>query len=145
MATTALTPGPARTTLARPTASSLRPVGGHFGARRAVVMLPAIVGGVLLMLALTAGLRAWGTPIFLLWLAGAAVVSTRWGERLAVRMAYGFRPLSGREHRLLEPVFTAALARCDRPCGDLDCTSSQAASQTPARPASAASRSPTGR
>lgn len=85
-----------------------------------MVLLPAIIGGVLLMLALTAGLRAWGTPMFLLWLAGAAVVSMRWGERLAVRTAYGFRALSGREHRLLEPVFTAALARCDRPCGVLD-------------------------
>ena len=120
MTSAALIAVSARTTPDGGTAPSLRPVRGHFGAWRAVVLLPAIIGGVLLMLALTAGLRAWGTPMFLLWLAGAAVVSTRWGERLAVRTAYGFRPQSGRERWLLEPVFEAALARCDRPCGIFD-------------------------
>ena len=120
MATKALTAGSARVTRARQTGRCPRPARGQFGAWRAVLMLPAIIGGVLLMLALTAGLRAWAAPTFLLWLAGAGVVSTRWGERLAVRTAYGFRPLSGRERQLLEPMREAALARCDRPSGELD-------------------------
>ncbi len=120
MTTTTLTAGSTRTPRAGCTAPGPWLAGGHFGAWRAVVMLPAIIGGMLLMSALTAGLRAWGTPTFLLWLAGAAVVSTRWGERLAVRTAYGFRPLSGRECQLLEPVCETALARCDRPSGELD-------------------------
>ena len=120
MASEALTAGWARVTRATETARCPRPARGHFGVWRAVLMLPAIIGGVLLMLALTAGLRAWATPTFLLWLAGATVVSTRWGERLAVRTAYGFHPLSGRERQLLEPMCESALARCDRPCGELD-------------------------
>ena len=120
MTITALAAGSARTMRAGGAAPGRWPAGGHFGAWRAVVMLPAIIGGMLVMLALTAGLRAWGTPTFLLWLAGAAVVSMRWGERLAVRTAYGFRPLSDEECQLLEPVFEAALARCDQPSGELD-------------------------
>ena len=120
MTSTALAAAAARTTRARGTASCLRLARGQFGTWRAVVMLPAIIVGMLLMLALTAGLRAWGTPTFLLWLAGAAVVSTRSGERLAVRTAFGFRPLSGPECQLLEPVFETALARCEQPSGELD-------------------------
>ena len=120
MTTTALTVGSARTSRASLTAPGQRPARGHFGVCRAVLMLPAIIGGSLLMLALTAGLRAWATPTFLLWLAGAAVISTRWGERLAVRTMYGFRPLSGWEWQLLEAVVEAALARCDRSSGQLD-------------------------
>ena len=120
MTITALTAGSTSNTRAGDAALGPRPVGGHFGAWRAVVMLPAIIGGLLLMSALTAGFGAWGTPTFLLWLAGAAVVSTRWGERLAVRTAYRFRPLSDREGQLLAPVFEAVLARCDRPSSELD-------------------------
>lgn len=120
MTITALAAGPARTMRAGDTAPGRWPAGGHFGAWRAVVMLPAIIGGLLLMSALTAGFGACETPTFLLWLAGAAVVSTRWGERLAVRTAYRFRPLSDWEGQLLEPVFEAALARCDRPSSELD-------------------------
>ena len=120
MTTTALTAGSTRTTRDGGTAPGPWPACGHFGAWRAVMMLPAIIGGLLLMLAITAGLRAWGTPTFLLWLAGAAVVSTRWGERLAVRTAYRFRPLSDRECQLIAPVLEAALARCDRPSGEFD-------------------------
>ena len=45
------------------------------------------------------------------------LVSTPVGERQAVRLALGFRPLSTSQRQLLEPVSAAALARCGLPGG----------------------------
>ena len=92
---------------------------GNFGAWRAVAALPSVGAGVLLMLVVTAGLRAWQVPVLLLWLSGAAVVCSRAGERLAVR-AIGFRRPSNRQWAVLAPVSEAALARCGVPAEQID-------------------------
>ena len=47
-------------------------------------------------------------------------MSTPIGERLAVRLALGFRPLSTSQRQVLEPVSAAALARCGLPGGAVD-------------------------
>ncbi len=85
---------------------------GRFGAWRALVSLPSLLGGALLVLVLTAALGEWQSPALLLWLSVGVLVSTTPGERLAVRLGLGFRPLSARQQQLLEPVSAAALARC---------------------------------
>ena len=41
---------------------------GHFGAWRALAALPAVVGGALVMLVMTAPLKALQLPVLLLWL-----------------------------------------------------------------------------
>jgi Zn-dependent protease with chaperone function len=88
-----------------------QPRGGHFGVWRALAAFPAVAGSVLFMLVLTAALSRWQTPVFLLWLGSAGLLSTRPGERVAVR-ARGFRPLSARQQQALTPVFAATVARC---------------------------------
>ena len=85
---------------------------GRFGAWRALVRLPSIIGGAAVALSLTAGLGRWQGPALLVWLGVGALVSTPPGERLAARLALGFRPLSTSQRQLLEPVSAAALARC---------------------------------
>jgi len=84
----------------------------HYSFGRALAMAPAICGGTLFMLVLTAGLGRWAAPALVLWLSGSALVCTRHGERLAVRAAYRFRRPNAREQQLLEPVWRSALGRC---------------------------------
>jgi len=100
----------ATTTTSTPAACP-RPRGGHFGAWRALAAFPAVAGSVLFMLVLTAALSRWQTPVFLLWLGAAGLLSTRPGERLAVR-SRGFLPLSAWQRQALDPVVAAAVARC---------------------------------
>lgn len=100
----------ATTTTALP-AGCARPRGGHFGAWRALAAFPAVAGSVLFMLVLTAALSRWQTPVFLVWLGASGLLSTRPGERLAVR-ARGFRPLSAPQRQALTPVVAATVARC---------------------------------
>lgn len=92
----------------------------HYGAGRALAMAPAIAGGSLLMLVLTAGLGNWSGPGLLLWLSGAGLVCTQRGERLAVRAAYRFRRPNARQQQLLEPIWQATLARCELAGDQLD-------------------------
>ena len=85
------------TTVALPAGSGRRLAAGpcgRFGAWRALVRLPSLLGGVVLMLVLTATLGRWQGPALLVWLGVGVLVSTPTGERLAVRLALGFRPLS---------------------------------------------------
>lgn len=99
------------TTAATTPAACPRPRGGHFGGWRALAVFPAVAGSVLFMLVLTAALSRWQTPVFLLWLGAAGLLSTRPGEQLAVR-ARGFLPLSAWQRQALDPVFAAAVVRC---------------------------------
>ncbi len=85
-----------------------------------MVRLPSLLGGALLALVLTATLGRWQGPALLFWLCVGGLVSTPPGERLAARLALGFRPLSARQRQLLEPVSAAALARCGLPPGAVD-------------------------
>ena len=65
-----------------------------------------------------AGTLAGPGPAGLAGCRGAGVDTDR--ERLAVRLALGFRPLSTSQRQLLEPVSAAALARCGLPGGAVD-------------------------
>ena len=93
---------------------------GRFGAWRALVQLPSLLGGVVLSLVLTAALGRWQGLALMVWLSVGVLLSTPVGERLAVRLALGFRPLSTSQRQLLEPVSAAALARCGLPGGAVD-------------------------
>lgn len=92
----------------------------YYGAGRALAMTPAIAGGTLLMLVLTAGLGMWAGPALVLWLGGAPLVCTRPGERHAVRAAYRFQRPDLRQRQLLEPAWQGALTRCSLPIEELD-------------------------
>ena len=74
---------------------------GRFGAWRALVRLPSLLGGVVLSLVLTAAMGRWQGPTLLVWLGVGVLGSTPVGERLAVRLALGFRPLSTSQRQLL--------------------------------------------
>ena len=93
---------------------------GRFGAWRALVRLPSPLGGVVLSLVLTAALGRLQGPVLLVWLGVGVLVSTPVGERLAVRLALGFRPMSTSQRQLLEPASAAALALCGLPGGAVD-------------------------
>lgn len=85
---------------------------GRFGAWWTLVRLPSLTGGVALVFILTSALGCWQGLELLLWLRVGVLLSTPSGERLAVRVALGFRPLSTQQRQLPEPVSTVALARC---------------------------------
>lgn len=85
---------------------------GRFGAWRALVSLPSVLGGALLVLVLTAPLGQGQSSAILLWLGVGLLVSTKPGERLSVRLRLGFRPMSVRQRQSLDPVLAGALARC---------------------------------
>ena len=61
-----------------------------------------------------------GRPALLLWVSIPALLLTRGGERLAVRIALGFRRLDARQQELLEPVWRALFARCELTADDVD-------------------------
>ena len=73
---------------------------GRFGAWWTLVRLPSLTGGVALMFILTSALGCWQGLELLLWLRVGVLLSTPSGERLAVRVALGFRPLSTQQRQL---------------------------------------------
>lgn len=120
MSSTARWPDTAEALSARPRPLPPTRRRGRFGACRALIRLPSLLGGTVLALVLTAALGRWQGPALLLWLGVGGLVSTPPGERLAVRLALGFRPLSAPQRQLLEPVSEAALARCGLVPGAVD-------------------------
>lgn len=83
-------------------------------------MLPAVVGGVALMLVLTAGLGSAQLPVLLAWLLVPALLSTGQGERLAVGLLFGMRWPTDQERARLALVLAAASTRCGLPPEDID-------------------------
>lgn len=109
----ACAPGPRSTSMSTSTDwSSATRRRGRFGAWRALVRLPSLLGGALLMLVMTAPLGKGQSSALVLWLGVGLLVSTTPGERLSVRLRLGFRPMSVRQRQSLDPVLAAALARC---------------------------------
>ena len=84
---------------------------GHYGAWRAMAAAPAMLGSLALLLVLFGFLGRWEPVAILGWLLSAAVVFTRFGERVTVRTAMGFRPLTGRQSAALAGVWSAASPR----------------------------------
>jgi STE24 endopeptidase len=74
-----------------------------------VCAAPAMISSLLLLLVLLAGLGRWELPALFAWLAAAAALYTRPGERLAVRIACRFRRSGPADVAALTPVWTAAL------------------------------------
>jgi STE24 endopeptidase len=85
---------------------------GHYGAWRAMTAVPAMAGSLLLLLVLFGWLGQWEVFVLLAWLASAAGVYSRVGERIAVRAGCGFRRPTWTQKVLLESVWTDALHRC---------------------------------
>jgi len=69
-----------------------------FGALRALAVLPAVCGGLLVAMTLTAGLGTAGGLLFLAWVGAGALLCT---VRLAVRRMCRFRSPTQRERQLL--------------------------------------------
>jgi STE24 endopeptidase len=93
---------------------------GHYGAWRATAAVPAIVGSLALLLVLFGFLGRWEPVAILGWLVSGAVVFTRFGERVTVRTAMGFRPLTGRQSAALAGVWPAALAQAGYRADQID-------------------------
>jgi STE24 endopeptidase len=93
---------------------------GHYGAWRALAAAPAMAGSLLLLLVLFGWLGQWEALVLLAWLASAAAVFTRVGERIAVRVGCGFRRPTWTQKVLLEPVWTDALRRCGLNADEVD-------------------------
>jgi STE24 endopeptidase len=93
---------------------------GQFAAWRAVAAAPAMLGSGLLLLVVLGGAGAWGSAVWLGWLVSGAVVFSRTGERMAVRLVCGFRRPTPAQRTLLDPVWTAAMARCGTRAGEID-------------------------
>jgi STE24 endopeptidase len=93
---------------------------GSFGVWRALASAPAMVGSLLLLLVLLAGLGRWEGLLLLGWLGSGAMLLRPAGERLAVRVACGFRRPTADQEALLSHVWTAALQRAGTSAGDVD-------------------------
>ena len=72
------------------------------------------------MLVLLAGLGRWEGLLLLGWLGSGALVLRPAGERLAVRMACGFRRPTADQSAVLSSVWATALHRAGTPAGDVD-------------------------
>jgi len=105
---------------APPPPSAQRPLRVELGTLRALAVLPAVCGGLLVAMTLTAGLGTAGALLFLAWMSAGAVLCTVRGERLAVRGMCRCRPPSKRQRQLLVPVATMAMARCGQRPGTVD-------------------------
>jgi len=83
-------------------------------------VLPAVCGGLLVAMTLTAGLGTAGGLLFLAWVGAGALLCTVRGERLAVRRVCRFRSPTQRERLLLGPVAMMALVTCGLRPGTVD-------------------------
>ena len=100
---------------------SRNPGRGHYGAWRAVCALPTLLGSALVLVTAFGWLGAWSSLILLGWLLiDAALLCCRPIERIAVRLAYSYRPLTSREAAWLDPLRRLALARCGLPVDAVD-------------------------
>lgn len=87
--------------------------GGHFGAWRALASVPAAVGSLGILLVGFGWAGRWEWLVLLAWLGSAAAILTPWGERLAVRLACGFRRLTVEQRAAVGPAWAQALRLCE--------------------------------
>src|SRR4051812_12607484 len=81
----------------------------RYGLWRWIVAAPAVIGSLLLLM-LTSGALGRGAGLLVLtWAACAAVVTTRVGERMTVRAAYGFHQPRRGQAVALQSVWATAL------------------------------------
>lgn len=97
-----------------------RPRSAHYGALRALVSLPAVGVSLGLLLVLCAPAGGWEGLVLLGWIAAGGVLCVRPGERVAVRLACGFRRPTAAERELLSPAWACALDRAHMNDRDVD-------------------------
>src|SRR4051794_23035197 len=68
-----------------------------------------MLGSFVLVVVAIGGLERWGSSLVLVWVGCGAVGLTRAGERVAVRVAFGFRRPSPGQALVLQPVWATAL------------------------------------
>lgn len=90
------------------------------GLWRAAAALPAMAGSAALLLVLGGGMGRWEGPVLLGWLGCGALTLTPVGERVAVRVRFGFRRPTRAQAAVLAPLFTLALRRCGVRPGGVD-------------------------
>jgi STE24 endopeptidase len=93
---------------------------GHYGAWLAVCALPTLLGSVLVLVTAFGWLGAWSGLVLLGWLLVGAALLSRPIERIAVRLAYPYRPLTSRQSAQLDPLQRQALDRCGLPAHAVD-------------------------
>lgn len=99
----------------------VRPRAARLARRRVVAAGPATFGSLLLVTLVSVTLGRWMALLPpLAWAAGAAVPMTRLGERLAVRVACGFRRPSPAQAAELEPAWSTALSMTGTAGGDVE-------------------------
>lgn len=93
---------------------------GRFGAWRAIIALPAMVGRLLGLVVLFGGLGRWQALVLLGWLAAGATVLTGVGERSAVCAACRFRRPTPAQVAVLRSPWATALRMSGIAAGDVD-------------------------
>lgn len=104
-----------------PISASTAPHPSRYGGGwRAVAAAPAIVGSLLLLMALFGWLGRWEVLVLLGWLTSGLIVCTPTGERIAVHLGCGFRRPSSAQAAALAPLWAAALRQSGTAAGDVD-------------------------
>jgi len=93
---------------------------GHFSAWRAACAIPSILGSVVVLGIAFGWVQDWANAVLLGWLLVAAALLLPPAERLAVRVAYGYRRLSAGQAAVVAPARRAALDRCGLAEGRID-------------------------
>jgi STE24 endopeptidase len=92
----------------------------RYGLWRWILGAPAVVGS-LLLLRMMSGAQGRGPGLLLLtWAACAAAMTTRVGERMTVRAAYGFHRPSPQQAAALRPAWATALRVTGTGAGDVE-------------------------
>jgi STE24 endopeptidase len=102
----------------RPPGDARRQVAG-LALRRAVAAAPAVLGSLLLLMLVSVALGHWAALPLLVWAAGAAVLMTRVGERMAVRTLCRFHRPSPVRAAALGPAWATALRVTGTAAGDV--------------------------
>jgi STE24 endopeptidase len=92
----------------------------RFGLWRAVAAGPVMLGSLAVVVLIGGALGQWAAVLPLAWLAVALVWLTAAGERVAVRVAYGYRRTDTARGRALVPAFGVALARSGQTASSFD-------------------------
>lgn len=92
----------------------------RYGAWRALSAGPVMLGGLAVMVLVAGPLGAWAPAVPLTWFALAGLWLTGGGERVAVRVAYRYRRLTGSERAVLAPAVDVAESRTQISAGSVD-------------------------
>jgi STE24 endopeptidase len=94
-------------------ATPKRPAARRYDLGRAAAASPAMVGSLAVVVLLAGGLDAWAPVVPLAWLAAAPIWLSTAGERLAVRVAFGYRRPGKHARDMLNAALETARTRCD--------------------------------